>query len=479
MNKDVEIISPGSFEPERHYYTRVLNATIHPMVKSFLSLDPQRLATRFCHLNPRVDPAALNEVLHYQPKFLKWAGADLFSVATASGLRRMVVIETNSCPSGQKSMPLFAEHEEDGGYGRLIKEAFGPIVRTSRVKDGELAVVYDKNYMENSGYAAAMADCFGCDVLLAPFFNSAEDPPVKFDDGVMFVRRPNGDWTPIRAAFRYVTQKPWNRIPIYNKTPLLNPVVACLAGGRNKMVASMAYEIFNAEYNGSGLAIHIPETVRDVHKEEIPFVVQKFGGHAVIKIPYSNAGQGVFIVTNKAQLTEFMQDDYPYNRFIVQSLIGNYRWSSQGALGKFYHLGTVPNKRGELYVADLRMMVYRGDNSFRPIAVYGRRAKNPLSDELGSDCTPWDMLGTNLSVKTGTDSWDTDSSRLVMMDRKDFNSLGIGLDDLILGYVQTVMAVCAVDKMACSLFNSKGKFRSRAFRSLNDDPPLLEELRVE
>lgn len=376
-------------------------------------------------------------------------------------------------------MPLFSDHEEDGGYGTLISEAFAPLLRASKIKDGELAVVYDKNYMENSGYAAAMADHFQCDVLLAPFYNSDNDPPVKYDDGVMYVRKPSGEWTPIKAAFRYVTQKPWNRIPIYSKTALLNPVVACIAGGRNKMVAAMAYEIFNAQYGGSGLTIHIPETVRDVQKEEIPFVVQKFGGHAVIKIPYSNAGQGVFIVTDSNQLEEFMARDYPYNCFIVQSLIGNYEWSSDGTVGKFYHVGTVPNKRNELYVADLRMMVYRGEQSFRPIAVYGRRARTPLRNDLNGDTAPWDMLGTNLSIKTGTDSWDTESSRLIMMDRKDFNSLGIGLDDLIMGYVQTVMAVCAVDKMACSLFTSKGKFRTKAFMSLNDDPPLLEELRVE
>lgn len=476
---DVQIVSPGSFEAQRHYYPRVLNAQLHPMVRSFLRLTPSQLVTRFCHLNPQVDPDALDQVLSYQPKFLRWAGADLFSVTTAGGLRRMVVIETNSCPSGQKSMPLFDELEEDGGYGTLIRSAFAPLVEAHLMQDGELAVIYDKNYMENSGYAAAMADHFQTEVLLAPFYDSDPAPPVKFDDGVLHVKRPDGEWAGVRAAFRYVTQKPWNRIPVSTKTLIFNPVVACLAGGRNKMVASMAYEIFNAELRGSGLSIHMPETVRDVRKEEIPFLIQKFGGHAVIKIPYGNAGQGVYIITGPAQLDAFMAEDYPYKRFIVQSLIGNYEWSSHGALGKFYHVGTVPDRKNELYVADIRMMIFRAGETFRPIAVYGRRARQPLSDKLDESADPWDMLGTNLSIKTGTDQWNTDSSRLIMMDRKDFNSLGIGLDDLILGFVQTVMAVCAVDKMACSLFTSKGKFRSKTFRSLNDDPPLLDEMRLD
>ena len=32
------------------------------------------------------------------------------------------------------------------------------------------------------------------------------------------------EWIKIRACFRYVTQKPWNRIPVVTKTLMLNPV---------------------------------------------------------------------------------------------------------------------------------------------------------------------------------------------------------------------------------------------------------------
>ena len=41
-------------------------------------------------------------------------------------------------------------------------------------------------------------------------------------------------WEHVRAAIRYVTQKPWNRIPPITRTLIYNPVLACLAGGRNK-----------------------------------------------------------------------------------------------------------------------------------------------------------------------------------------------------------------------------------------------------
>ena len=68
----------------------------------------------------------------------------------------------------------------------------------------------------------------------------------------MQVRAPDGAWLPVRAAFRYVTQRPWTRIPLTSATPMLNPVLPCLAGGRNKMIAAKAYDLFNAELRARG-----------------------------------------------------------------------------------------------------------------------------------------------------------------------------------------------------------------------------------
>jgi hypothetical protein len=56
-------------------------------------------------------------------------------------------------------------------------------------------------------------------------------------------------------------------------------------------MAALAYEFLNAELNGTGLQVRMPETKRNVTLEEIPLLVNSFGGHAVIKVPYSNAGR--------------------------------------------------------------------------------------------------------------------------------------------------------------------------------------------
>jgi hypothetical protein len=472
----LERVSPGAFAPEKHFYTRVLNASIHPLFSHFLGLTLDQVIIRFCHLNPKVDAAALGQLLTFQPRYLHWAGADLFHVTTAAGSKRMILIETNSSPSGQKSMPLYAEHQEQGGYALLIEHCFAPTLAAQEYQTGRLAVLYDKNYMEASGYAAAMADYFNEEVLLVPCFSSLAEQNFRFSEKVLEVRDEAGDWLPIRGALRYVTQKPWDRIPVTTRTLLFNPIVACLAGGRNKLLAAKAYDLLNGELSGTGLQIRVPETIKDVTLGEIPMLVRQFGGHAVIKIPYSNAGQGVFTITSAAELEEFLSLEHTYDKFVVQSLVGNYHWSSRGSEGRFYHVGTVPNKKGEIFVADLRMMIASSPTGYRPIAVYGRRAAAPLTDDLRSDQKSWDMLGTNLSKKVSKHSWDTETERLLLMDRKDFNSLGIGLDDLIRAFIQSVLASIAIDKMAAMLVGPTGQFRRELFRSLNPDPVLIQEV---
>ncbi len=468
-------IPPGAFDASRHYYPRVLNAQMHALVRFFLTLDHDRIIQRYCYLNPRVDRDHLAKMLGYVPDVFRWSGCDLFHATSAAGRRRMVVIETNSCPSGQKSMPLFEEHDDSGGYRTLLESSFIPRMRNKRLPPGGLAVLYDKNFMEASGYAAALADLTSEAVHLVSFYDGAENPRARFDNGHLHVRTQDDTWEPIRAAFRYVTQRPWSRIPIQTKTLIFNPTFACIAGGRNKMLAAKAYDIFNATLQGSGLKIHTPETVWDVSHDEVPLWVGKMGGIAVVKNPYSNAGQGVWTLTSAEELDAFMELPQTYGRFIVQSLIGHHAWSSQTAEGRYYQVGTMPTKRNAAYVFDLRVMTCANSDGFKPLAIYGRRARTPLAESLGTGHS-WDTLGTNLSEKNTDGSWGSDTARLLLMDRRDFNALGIGLDDLIDGFIQTALATIAIDEMAKSLTSKKGTFRAKLFGSLNDDPALREEI---
>jgi len=397
----------------------------------------------------------------------------------------MVLIETNSCPSGMKSMPLIVEKEEQGGYKQMMEWTFKPLVeeqeKLGKLPKGALAVIYDKNFMEASGYATTMADVFDEKVYLVEFYSNDEKACVRFDkDRVLEVcinNKGEDEWIPIRAAYRYVTQKPWNRIPLTGtKTLIFNPVIACVAGGRNKLLAAKAYDFFNAEMSQYGLQLHYPKTIHDVEKPLVPWWIQTMGGLAVVKNPYSNAGQGVWTITSKDELEEFMKIDYYYEQLIVQSLIGNYKWSSTTQSGQYYHVGTVPDKKNQIFVADLRMMIHYNykTGGFAPIALYARRALSPL--EKTAPKNSWDVLGTNLSFKKEDGSWDTDTKRLIICAQNSFNKLGIGLDDLINAYIQTILATVAIDKLAGKLLKEDGSFDRQIFLSLNKDQNLLKEI---
>jgi hypothetical protein len=87
------------------------------------------------------------------------------------------------------------------------------------------------------------------------------------------------------------------------------------------------------------------------------------------------------------------------------------------------------------------------------------------------------MLGTNLSVKDAQGNWTTETNRLLLMDHRDFNALGLGLDDLVDAYVQTVLSVVAIDAMCQRLCPATGTgFDLPLFARLNPDPALLREL---
>jgi hypothetical protein len=379
-------------------------------------------------------------------------------------------------------MPSMLEHDELGGYRTLLECTFKPLVeefeKEGKLPEGRLAVVYDKNEMENSGYAAAMAEVFREDVFLVEFNKDDKQPPVRFTDGVMEVLTSDGVWHPIKAAFRYVTQKPWNRIPLVNiKTLIFNPIIACIAGGRNKLLASKAYEFFNAENASYGVKIDLPNTSNDVEKPLVPLLVKSMGGFAAIKNPYSNAGQGVWTITSQQELDRFMSLPYEYEQFIVQSLIGNSKWTSKTHAGQFYHVGTVPDKQKRIYVADLRLMVHYNflKNGWAPVALYARRAPQPLTDSCPQDS--WKVLGTNLSQKNKDGTWNTEEKRLIVAAVNSFNKLGLGVDDLINAYIQTVLASVAIDRLAKKLLTD-GKFHRDIFTSLNKDKKLLEEILI-
>lgn len=74
--------------------------------------------------------------------------------------------------------------------------------------------------------------------------------------------------------------------------------------------------------------------------------------------------------------------------------------------------------------------------------------------------TSWDYLGTNLSFKLDDDTWSTETNRLLLMDTRDFNRLGVGTDDLIDAYIQ-VPSATPLALLTTSTHHRENRFSSR------------------
>ncbi|CAG8452907.1 7494_t:CDS:2 [Scutellospora calospora] len=465
INNSTKKVYQGDYKPELCLVPKALNAIIHPTVVSFFDLGNDRIINRYSNLNPQVDVNILRQCLEYESKFYKWAASDFFNVVDSNGKRQMILVESGSCPAGQTSMPLLNMDKKRSGYRLVIQTALKRALKDADPSLGGLAVVYDEESgeipVEPIGYAAAISEETNEHIWLVKFLDDTRyEQPVKWENQVMYIRDQDGAWHSIRACFIYMAQKPWSYFPLKSKTIVVNNVISCLAGGQNKIMATKSYELFNNELSGSGLSIRFPETVCNVNKREALSYIEKMGGHAVIKAPYGTAGKGIYIITNSDELKEFLDDKHQhYEKFLVQSLVENASWFPVLQPEKYYHIGTMPNCSKQTFVYDLRMMVSSDETGFHPVLVVSRRARKPLPTHLSnnSNYTLWEIFGTNVSVKTDSE-WVEESDRVIMMDQKGFEILGLGIDDLIDAYVQTVLSVIAIDKM--SIMDFKALVRS-------------------
>ena len=62
------------FKKENHFYPKVVNAKMHPLVASFFKMSNESIVTRYKQMNPDVNVDALRKLLAYKPKYFKWAG---------------------------------------------------------------------------------------------------------------------------------------------------------------------------------------------------------------------------------------------------------------------------------------------------------------------------------------------------------------------------------------------------------------------
>ena len=399
----------------------------------------------------------------------------MFYVTTKEGKRQMIIIECNSCPSAQYKMPLISDF---GSYKVILENCFKDVLEGKIEKEiGDLAVLCDQNSLESKGFAKVLAELSNEHVWSIAYNGKDVDPGVKWTkEGILNIRDELGNWHPIRACLRCVTQRPWNRIPIDSKTLVVNPVIVCLAGGRNKIMAAHAFNELNEELKDSGLCIRTPLTVLNLSKDEIPSCVAKMDGKAVIKVPCSNCGIGVYTITNQKELINFLETKHFYKKFLVQSLIGHNSWTTEnGNENNYFQIGTIPNEKNEVFVYDLRMVVTVSEKGFVLGSICARKARKPIKDSIDDNLDSWQVLGTNVSVKNDQNLWETENQRNILMDTNEFFQLGIGVDDLIDGFIQTILTIIAIDKLCAKLLQNSNKIDKELFERLNPDETLLND----
>lgn len=179
------VVQPGSFQRERHFYPKAHASTVSTVVQHFFELGNRTIAQRYQRLHPSSDDAVIERILCSKAQRVRWAGCDLMLTVNEHSVRNWLLIETNSCPSGQKSMPQMPGNSQ-AGYRELLERAFLPSMheQADRLPAGGLAVLYDKNVMEASGYAAVLADLTQEPVYLVQFPEDHPAPNARFVDGV-------------------------------------------------------------------------------------------------------------------------------------------------------------------------------------------------------------------------------------------------------------------------------------------------------
>jgi len=69
-----------------------------------MNLSSEQIIARYCHLHPTLNKEKLRTILAYQCQHFHWSGFNQCNYRRR--WQKILIIENNSCPSGQKPMPF-------------------------------------------------------------------------------------------------------------------------------------------------------------------------------------------------------------------------------------------------------------------------------------------------------------------------------------------------------------------------------------
>lgn len=466
------LIQPrATIAPEDLYAGKALKLTYAPEVKKFLSMSPQERIRLYRQRHPQARPEFLKQAIHYQPRYFRYGGADLFRAYNRHTQQsEMVLIEINSTPGGLSNTPAL----RNPVYQKFA-HFFSQTLKASPFcdkKQGVLAVVSHGQRMDPLGIAQAIAQRLKEPVHLITHDKEKlpHQQPWRVDasTGGLFVQSKEGVWHKARGAVALLgPSSAFATQPLTLETGvLIDPPLVHRAGGVEKTRANEAFRAFNMHALNKKDApadalIRIPKTWQTAFSD-IPRVIQSLGGSAVVKLSDGNGGDGIWMIRTSDDLAKFQkahQEAVEANpslqhtrQYVVQELLLPIAWANLTQTPAHrYNRSTLPDRNTlQRHVYDTRMLVAPLDGKWEPLGVFGRKAPGaiPTPDKI-QPTTPleklWDILGTNLSRKSST-GWFFREEGLMVFDKPTYDSTGLSLEDLVDGYFQSIFAMQAIDK---------------------------------
>ncbi|XP_037025300.1 uncharacterized protein LOC119066766 [Bradysia coprophila] len=476
----VSVVQPDDpFSYELCVETAVFNKTLNQEIVDFMkNWSTAQIIESYTQTRPHVNQQVLKGLLTENPTFVLYSGVDLIYSKGRNGKKKFLLIETNVYTAGQDAMPPSAQVYETHSNLCVLNDEW----KRQPVEAGGLAHMYGRKTRRDYAYPHIMAKLTKESIHVVPMFSKREDGEIetlyRFVDGTMQVKYKD-EWQNIRACFCTMSYRTWSFFPVTNnlKTYMCPHPIAGLVG-KNKILSEYAYRDFNEKYSKHGIQIRGPKTMVGIAKADIREIVeQNFNGRAVIKTPYDSQGRGVYIIRTDGDLDDFYaKDESDYSLWVVQELIGleacpNDRYQQIG-----FHLD------GQMYAYSVRIIACNSPSGFKMITICSARAPAPFAkDGETADIAPGllhkiktvhedDVYVTNIASNPDGEL------RSFYFDDAGVKGMGIGMDDVIDGFMQTVYCTHAIDNMCKKLIMENGELDVQLLRELNPDPQLLAEV---
>lgn len=409
--------------------------------------SPDELVSAYCEVHSDADKSALLGIIRQGARDFRLSGVDLMPVRGGDGRIAFKTLEVNSAPGFAYCTP------GADAWERAYRPCVGALLEAVPPTQwaGVALLTESKIPIETEGFSACLREATGQRAWVLGPGDLLHAERQRAPDGGTLVsvggRRLHG-------GLRYLHTRPWHLLPPDAVGGFINGTSIDLRGARNKVAAQQAFEAFNRFWRKARLAVDTPRSWTVGDAEELAAAVAQLDGWAVSKIADGNSGVGV----------EFFHSDHvakhlwPPFPFVIQEMLLPPALAPEGEAAL---AGACV--RHEVYAYDLRVVILSTMGGYRPLMVYGRRARVPLAAcyNFQHAATILDgILKVNIAVPTAS-GFELQTDRLMLADEAGWRAMGLDLSEMRRAVVSSILATAAVDRFGMPLADT-GETQRRA-----------------